>query len=53
MSIGFSIRKIRISLHDFLGIGNHLTGNKTFLSGVVYLVTEEGVCLQKRSGDFA
>jgi hypothetical protein len=34
--------------HDFLGIENHIAGNKTFLSGVVYLVVEEGVCFQRR-----
>src|SRR5260370_1976907 len=31
----------------------HVTGNKTYLSGVVCAVVEKGVCLQQRGGDFA
>src|SRR5256885_5014279 len=40
-------------LNDLLCIEAHIAGNKTYASGVVCVVVEEGVCLQQRGGDFA
>jgi hypothetical protein len=45
--------KIECLLHAFLSIESYVAGNKTFPSGVVCVVTEEGVCWQQRGGDFA
>jgi len=38
---------------DRPGIESCVAGNKTYASGVVCIVAEQGVCLQQRGGDFA
>jgi len=38
---------------DRPGIESCVAGNKTYASGVVCVVAEQGVCLQQRGGDFA
>lgn len=49
----FPIVGYECHVYGLFGIENYVAGNKTFPSGVVWVVVEEGVCLGPRHGDLA